>query len=125
MELEATVDESRIALQGRRRILDRIDTITTYAREMREFLGTSELTESKAFVHSFVKNIAVKGSEAVISYTVPMPEDSPIGRSALGEIDLDAAFRNTDRSGTPAGTVLRTFLLAVELKSAVSGGRQD
>ena len=30
--LEATVDESRIALQGRRRILDRIDTITAYAR---------------------------------------------------------------------------------------------
>ena len=102
--LEATVDESRIALQGRRRILDRIDTITAYAKEISEFLRTSDLTESKAFVHSFVKNIAVKDREAVISYTVPMPEDSPIGKSNIGEIELETAFRNTDRSGTPGRT---------------------
>ena len=107
VDLEATVDDARIALQGRRRILDRIDTIASYAKEMSEFLRTSALTESKAFVHSFVKNISVKGSEAVIHYTVPMPEDSPIGKSKIGEIELETAFRNTDRSSTPAGTRTR------------------
>ena len=48
-----------------------MDTITAYAEEMREFL------ESKAFIHSFVKEIAVAPGAATIRHTIPMPEDSP------------------------------------------------
>ena len=103
-ELEATVDDSRIALQGRRRILDSIDTIAQYAKGMGEFLRTNELTQTKAFVHSFIKNISVMGNEAIISYTVPMPEDNPIGRGRVGTIDLGADFRNTGRESTPGRT---------------------
>ena len=103
-ELEGANDEARIKLAGRRRILDRIDTITAYAKEMSDFLKTSELTATKAFVHSFVKNISVKGHRALIRYAVPMPEDNPIGQTNAAEIDLGTAFRNTVWSGTPGRT---------------------
>ena len=61
-ELEGANDEARNKLAGRRRILDRLDTITAYAKDMSDFLRTSELTATKAFVHSFVKGISVKGN---------------------------------------------------------------
>jgi hypothetical protein len=59
-------------------MLDRADTIAAFAQDMSEFLKTSELTESKAFVRSFVKEVQVKSGKATIIYTIPTPEDSPI-----------------------------------------------
>ena len=66
--------------------------LPAYAKEMGEFLRTSDLTKSKAFLQSFVTNIFVKGHEAVIHYMVPVPDDSPIGQTNTGEIDLGAGF---------------------------------
>ena len=58
--LESAADEARAVLAERRQYLDSADTIATFAEEMSEFLTTSELTETKAFVHSFVKEVQVK-----------------------------------------------------------------
>ena len=73
--LEQAASEARASLSERHEVLDDVETITAYAAEMPEFLGTSELTESKAFPHSFVKEIAAAPS----SYTIPMPGDRPCG----------------------------------------------
>ena len=62
----------------RRVVLDDVDTITAYAKAMREFLRTSELTESRTFIRSFVKEVAVAPGTAVIRYSIPMPRDSRI-----------------------------------------------
>ena len=51
---------------------------------MSEFLRTSELTESKAFIRSFVKEIVVVPGTATIRYTIPTPPDSPIGGRGRG-----------------------------------------
>ena len=96
--------------------------LPAYAKEMGEFIRTSDLTKSKAFLHSFVTNISVKGHEAVIHYMVPVPDDSPISQTNTGEIDLGADFRSTAWSNIPDRTVLRTFLLRVNLGPA--GHRQ-
>ena len=118
-QLEAAVDEARAGLAERRRILDRVETITTFAKEMGEFLRTSEITETRSFIRSFVKGVAVEPDRAVISYTVPMPEDSPIGQSRVADLKLDelgpAEFRNTDLHGGRSLASLRTFVLEVEL----------
>ena len=45
---------------------------------MSEFLKTSELTETRAFVRSFVKEIEVKPVRVAIVYSIPTPENSPI-----------------------------------------------
>ena len=52
--LEVAAEEARGLLKERRQLLDSADTIATFAEEMSDFLKTSELTETRAFVHSFV-----------------------------------------------------------------------
>ncbi len=80
-QLELTAVEARKVLAERRQLLDSADVIAAFAVQMSEFLLTSELTETKAFIRSFVKRITVRPGRAVIRYTIPMPEDSQIGRS--------------------------------------------
>ena len=72
---------------------------------MSEFLKTSELTETRAFVHSFVKEVEVKPGKAAIVYSIPMPEDSPIGGADAAEVALNGRVRSTVQSGgtDPAG----------------------
>ena len=62
-------------LKERRQLLDSADTIATFAEEMSDFLKTSELTETKAFV----KEVMVKPGRAAIVYSIPTPDDSPMG----------------------------------------------
>ena len=69
--------------------LDRIETIASFAKDMSEYLRTSDLTGTRAFIRSFVKEIRVKPGKATIRYTLPTPEDSPIGGGDVDEVDLD------------------------------------
>ncbi len=69
---------------------------------MSKFLATSELTETKAFVHSFVKEIQVNPGRASIIYSMPTPEDSPLGGADSVEIALNGGVRKSVRhSGRP------------------------
>ena len=115
-ELEATIDESREELARRRSILDRVDTIAAYAKDMGEFLRHGRITQTKAFVRSFVKEIRVAHDRAVIHYTVPMPEDSPIGTSTKHVVDWKKRVRSTVTHGRPPGMLLRTFRWEVGLQ---------
>ena len=101
--LETTADDARSTLSEHRAILDSVETITAFAGEMSEFLRTSELTESRAFIRSFVKEIAVKPGTATIRYTIPTPHDSPIGGADAAEVALTNPVMSTVRSGWPAG----------------------
>ncbi len=76
--LEASAAEARSMLSQRREVLDDVETITAYANDMSAFLRTSELTESRAFIESFVKEIVVSPGNAVVRYSIPMPDDSRI-----------------------------------------------
>ena len=93
--LDAAAEETRRSLAERRAVLDSAEVIAAFAREMSEFLQTSELTESKAFIRSFVKEIAVKPGTATIRYTIPTPPDSPIGGGDAAEVELPEAVRST------------------------------
>ena len=99
--LEAAAEEAKTLLSERRQFLDSADTIATFAEEMNEFLKTSELTQTKAFVHSFVKEIQVKPGKAAIVYSIPTPEDSPIGAADAAEVALNGRVRSTVRYGGP------------------------
>ena len=93
--LDAAADETRRSLAERRAVLDSAEVIAAFAREMSEFLQTSELTESKAFIRSFVKEITVKPGTATIRYTIPTPPDSPINGADAAEVELPEAVRST------------------------------
>ena len=56
---------------------------------MSEFLRTSEWTETRTFIRSFVKRITVKPGQAVIHYTIPMLQGShPCRRSRTGGVPM-------------------------------------
>ena len=57
--------------------------------------GIGELTETRAFVHSFVKEVEVKPGKAAIVYSIPTPEDSPIGEADAAEVALNGRVRST------------------------------
>ena len=103
-QLEAAAEEARAVLAERRKLLDSADTIAAFAEDMSEFLKTSELTETKAFVRSFVKEVLVRPGGATIVYTIPTPEDSPIGGADAAEIALESGVRSIRGDGTPGGT---------------------
>ena len=75
--LEEAASEARAGLSERRTGLDDVQTITAYAQEMSEFLATSELTESKAFIRSFVKEIAVAPAQPRSATRSPCPRTVP------------------------------------------------
>ena len=107
-KLEIAAEEARAILAERRVMLDSADTIATFAADMSEFLKTSELTETKAFVRSFVKEIEVKPGRAAIVYSIPTPQDSPIGGANAVEVALNGGVRSTVRHGGPFFTIDRT-----------------
>ena len=98
-KLEIAAEEARVLLSDRRQFLDSAETIAAFAAEMSEFLKTSELTESKAFVRSFVKEIVVKPGRAAIVYSIPTPDDSPMGGADAAEIALNGGVMNSVRHG--------------------------
>ena len=102
--LEIAAEEVRSLLSERRHILDDVETITIFAQDMSRFLTESPITESKAFIRSFVKEIAIRPDSATIRYTIPMPKDSPIGGKDADEIALRRSVLSSVRSGTPGRT---------------------
>ena len=64
-KLEVAAQEARAILKQRRVTLDRMETITAFAKDMSGYLRTSELTESRAFIRSFVKEIEVRPGRAI------------------------------------------------------------
>ncbi len=98
-KLEIAAEEARTLLSDRRQFLDSADTIATFAEDMSEFLKTSDLTQTRAFVHSLVKEIEVKPGKAAIVYSIPTPEDSPIGGADAAEVALNGRVRSTVRHG--------------------------
>ena len=108
-KLEVAAEEARTLLKERRQFLDSADTIAAFAAEMSEFLKPSELTETKAFVGSFVKEVVVKPGRAAIVYSIPTPEDSPIGGADAAEIALNGRVMNSVRHGGPTWMVDSTI----------------
>ena len=100
-QLEVSAETARRTLAERRQLLDSEDMIAAFAEDMSEFLLTSELTETRAFLRTFIQRIEVRPGRAVIRYTIPMPEDSSIGRSDLVEVDFGGGVRKSVRVGGP------------------------
>ena len=107
-KLEASAAEARSMLSERREVLDDVETIAAYAQDMSVFLNESELTERRAFIESFVKEIVVQPGNALVRYTIPMPQDSPIGGMDAEEVALHAPVLSTVKSGGPDWTKSRT-----------------
>ena len=74
--LEDAAADARAILSERRAHLDDVKTISAYAKDMRDFLKDSELTERRAFIESFVKEIVVMPGDALMRYTIPISQST-------------------------------------------------
>ena len=100
-KLEMAAD-ARAILAVRMQGLGDEETIAAYVKEMSDFLMKSHLAETRAFIRSLVKEVGMVSGKAVIRYTIPMPQDSPIsGRDAQGTV-LGAPVLSTATHGGPA-----------------------
>ena len=109
--LEVSAEDARALLSERRVVLDDVKTITAYANDMSAFLRTSELTESRAFIASFVKEIVVSPGNAVVRYSIPMPDDSPIPGKDAEELALHSPVLSTVKYGGAYGVRTRDLRL--------------
>ena len=82
--LEDAAADARAVLSQRRAHLDDVKTISAYAKDMKDFLQESELTERRAFIESFVKEIIVIPGDALIRYTIPISQSTPKTEVLLG-----------------------------------------
>ncbi len=98
-KLEIAAEKARALLSERREVLDDVQTITAYAQDMSEFLNESELTERRAFIESFVKEIVVMPGNALMRYTVPMPDDSSIPGGVAEKVALNGSVLSTVQNG--------------------------
>ena len=87
-KLEIAAEEARAMLSERRVVLDDVETLSAYARDMSDFLIASDLTETRSFIRSFVKEVAVRPGSATVRYTIPMPHDSRIPGMDVEEMAL-------------------------------------
>ena len=113
--LEDLAADARAILSQRKAVLDDVEPIAAYAKEMNEFLNDSELTQRRAFIQSFVKEIVVMPGDALLRYTIPMPDDSPIPGKNAEEMVLNGSVLSTVKNGGPKRTELRTFRWEVTL----------
>ena len=60
--------------------MDGVSTIAAYAKDMKDFLNESELTERRAFV----KEIVVIPGDALIRYTIPISQSTPKAAVLVG-----------------------------------------
>ena len=75
--LEDAATDARAILSQRRAVLDDVNTIAAYAQDMSEFLNESGLTERRAFIETFVKEIVVMPGDALLRYTIPISQSTP------------------------------------------------
>ena len=82
--LESAAEGARAILAQRRAVLDDVKTITAYAKDMSRFLQKSELTERRAFIETFVKEIKLLPDNAVVRYSIPISQSTPKIELLLG-----------------------------------------
>ena len=82
--LEEAAADAKAILSQRRTVLDDVETIAAYAQDMSKFLKESELTERRAFIETFVKEIVVMPGDALMRYNIPISQSTPKTEVLLG-----------------------------------------
>ena len=97
--LEDAAANAREVLARYRSALGDAGETAEYARRMDDFLDSSELTERRAFIESFVKEVVIMPGQALLRYTFPMPYDSPIPGKVTERVALDGSAPATVHVG--------------------------
>ena len=81
-QLQAARCEVEELLTNRRIQLADMEMVMRYVEDIRGLLSQGSLSEQKAFIRSFVKEVRVTGKEVLIIYTMPLPPNGTIHERA-------------------------------------------
>ena len=115
--LERAAAETRALLSERRAVLDDVESITAYARDRQVLLQASERAETRAFIKSFVQEIAVAPGAATIRYALPLPEDGRLPDGDTATEAMEDPVLSTVPSGGPGGIRTPDLLNAIQSRS--------
>ena len=127
-KLQDSAGEAEALLSERRVKLEDLETVAAFAQDMSEFLKESELTERRAFIKSFVKEIVVSPGQAKVRYTIPMPPDSRIAGMDAEQMAIPAPVLSSVNSGglpltedttEPFSGISWTFFPGIKLSSGM------
>ncbi len=115
-QLEAALDETARQLEQRRVELPTSEEMKAYVTDLREFLKGGSIPERKALIRNFVKDIKVKGEEATLTYTLPMPNGGITQESASVLTLVQPPLPTIIHQKLPIGS----FFLFPELPSGIA-----
>ncbi len=103
-QLTAAKEEAEGRLERRRVELPTGREIKGYVADFRELFQEGTFPERKALIRNFVQGIEVVEDEAVLTYTIPMPQDGITSESApvLDFVQSGPPVPNTNRSARSA-----------------------
>ncbi len=81
-QLTAAREEAEFQLEQRRAELPTSKEIKGYVADFRALFQDGTFPERKALIRNFVQGIEIVGDEAVLTYTIPMPQDGITSESA-------------------------------------------
>ena len=90
--LDDAAADARNMLAQHRSALGDAGEIAEYAREMDDFLDRSELSERRAFIQSFVREIVVMPGSALLRYTHAHAGQQPVTRKTRREAESWTAW---------------------------------
>ena len=110
-QLTAALDEAERQLEQRRVELPGTEEIKEYVADFRALLEQGTFPERKALIRNFVQGIEVKGQEATLEYTIPMPSDGVIreGASVLDFVQSGPPNFTVDSTGPCRATSSASF----------------
>ena len=77
IEIETQMSDRKVELAD-------LETISGYVDDLHELLKEGSLTERRAFIRSFVREVKVTGNEAVLNYSIPLlPEKIAIEKEGV------------------------------------------
>ena len=82
--LKDAAANAREVLARHRSTLGDAGEIAAYTREMDDFLDRSELTERRAFIESFVREVVVMPGAALLRYTIPISQSTRKAQVLVG-----------------------------------------
>jgi len=106
-QLETSRLELETSLSDRRVELADLGVVSEYVADLRNVLTYSSLAEQRAFIRSFVKEVKVTGTDALLTYTMPLPPQ--------GITEERAGVLNTVHYGGRYCPIRRTFSLAFSI----------
>ena len=99
-ELQAKRIEIESHISDRKVELADLETISLYVNDLNDLLKQGSITERRAFIKSFIKEVRVTGDKAVLSHSMPiLPEQVTIEKEGvLPAVHYGGRYRTIDRT---------------------------